>query len=502
VARLKIPMGDEGEQTTIALRGEERHARPTKPASSQDRIVDRLDPRLVNVLTALGFGVPIVGYFWFLARYSVDAIRYDQWDDVAVIKASYVDFFPLHAMWAQHNENRIFFQNAIVILLAHFAHFNVQIEEWLGALMLVAATMCILWAHKRRSQPTPWLYYCPVVILALSVAQEENTLWGFQIGWYLVLLCLAVAILLLDRVTLTWVAFLGALAAAVVGSFSSLQGLLIWPTGLVLLYFRRRSSSYVGPWITAAVASSILYFYNFNFNDFYNLTPDHHFALHHPLVALKFYLLAIGDIVGKPIQNGTGSAEETMVMLFGILIVALAIATVAICGLRRDERSGSPLGLALISYGLMFAAIVTQGRVQLGYAGAGFSRYTTFDLLIPIGIYLALVDRRLAVERTAMRSSGRRQPSNPEWRKVALPWALGLVLIVIVVQIPLGTYNGIQRGRSDYTADIQAANVLRNINGSSDSEVSSDLDAFASASWLREQARTLEEHRLSVFAGG
>jgi hypothetical protein len=497
-------MGDEGERTTIAVRGEEKEepeVLPAKPVSRQDRIVDHLDPRLVNLLTALGFGIPIVGYFWFLGRYSVDAIRYDQWDDVAVIKASYAQFFPVHAMWAQHNENRIFFENVITILLAHFAHFNVQIEEWLGAIMLVAATMCIVWAHKRRSQSTPWLYYCPVVILALSVAQEENTLWGFQIGWYLVLLCLAVAILLLDQVTLTWVAFLGALAVAVVGSFSSLQGLLIWPTGLVLLYFRGRSSSYVGPWITAAVASGLLYFYNFNFNDFYNLTPDHHFALHHPLVALKFYLLAIGDIVGKPIQNGTGSTEETMVMLFGILIVALAVATVAICGLRRDARSSSPLGIALISYGLMFAAIVTQGRVQLGYAGAGFSRYTTFDLLIPIGIYLALIDHPFAVRRMAPRSPGRRPPSNPDWRKVAFPWALGVVLLAILVQIPLGTYNGIERARSDYTASVQAANVLRNINESPDSEVRT-LDVFESAAWLREQARTLEEHRLSVFANG
>ena len=34
--------------------------------SSGKRIVDRLDPRLVNVLTAFGFGLPIAGYFWFL----------------------------------------------------------------------------------------------------------------------------------------------------------------------------------------------------------------------------------------------------------------------------------------------------------------------------------------------------------------------------------------------------------------------------------------------------
>ena len=40
--------------------------------SPRRRIVDRLDRRLVNTLTVLGFAVPIVSYYWFLGRYSID----------------------------------------------------------------------------------------------------------------------------------------------------------------------------------------------------------------------------------------------------------------------------------------------------------------------------------------------------------------------------------------------------------------------------------------------
>jgi hypothetical protein len=486
---------------------EKPDARSEESASSGKRIVDHLDPRLVNILTALGFVIPVAGYFWYLVRFSVNAMRGDQWVEVVVVKQSYVHFFPWGAMWAQENENRIFFQNVIVILLAHVAHFNIQIEEYLGAVMLAAATMCILWAHKRRSPSTPWLYYCPVPILTFSVVQEGNTLWGFQVGWYLIFLCLAAAILLLDRVTLTWVTLLGALAAAVVGSFSSLQGLLIWPIGLVLLYFRRRSLPYIGAWIAAAIASSILYFHNYNFTR----TPDRHFASQHPLVALKFFLLAIGDVVGQPITNGSESVGETMVMLFGILIVLLAVATVVICGVRRDERGSSPVGIAFICYGLLFAAIITQGRIEFGYAAAGFSRYTTYDLLILLGIYLALLGRRSQRGHIAT-ASAELQLSDSGWKyvrgsggwldRVGLSCALVVVLAAVLVQIPLGLYNGVQEARSDYTADIAAANVLRNINKSSDAEVNFNLDLFFKASWLRAQARTLEEHGLSVFANG
>ena len=70
--------------------------------------------------------------------------------------------------------------------------------------MLMTSTALLIWSHKRRSPSTPWLYYCPVALLALSVVQFENALWGFQMAWFLVLLAMATAVVLIDRVTLTW----------------------------------------------------------------------------------------------------------------------------------------------------------------------------------------------------------------------------------------------------------------------------------------------------------
>jgi hypothetical protein len=478
--------------------------------SPHKRVVDRLDHRLVNLLTVVGFGLPLIGYFWFLSRFSVNVVFGDQWDDVTVIKGSYVHFFDWGPMWAQHFENRIFFPNIVVVLLAHTVHFNIEVEEYLGAVLLVVATVFILWAHKRRSPSTPWLYYCPVAILILSVVQYGNTIWGFQLAWYMVMLCLASAILLLDRMALTWVAFLGALAVAVVGSFSSLQGLLIWPTGLVLLYYRRRSLLLVVVWIAGAVASIVLYFHNYEFT----VTPAREFARQHPLAAAKFFLFAIGDVVGKPVAIGTSTPDNSIVVLFGLVIVVLAVATVVICGVRRDTQGTSPVGVALICFGLLFAAVVTQGRSFLGYAGASFSRYTTFDLLILVGIYLALIGRRLpAVDINQVASSpsvrpppdtGRRASRGAGgWRdRVALPGALLVVLVAMVVQIPFGIHNGVQGGRSLFTINVKSASVLRNIDHASNAEIEEYLYFLESPSSIREKARTLEQHRLSLFGNG
>ncbi len=202
--------------------------------------VSRWDPRLVAALTVVGFGLPLAAYLWMLGRFSVNVLVGADWNEVTVIKQSYVQYFDWGQLWAQHTENRIFFPNLIVVLVAHTLHYDLRVLEYLGGAMLVAATAFMLVAHKRRSPTTPWLYYCPVAFLTLSFAQEGNTLWGFQMAWFLVLLALATALLLLDRASLSWLALVGAIAAATVGSFSSLQGLLIWPAGLVLCCYRRR----------------------------------------------------------------------------------------------------------------------------------------------------------------------------------------------------------------------------------------------------------------------
>jgi hypothetical protein len=497
-------------QSAFDLRRDQPGPRSGIADSGGGRFVDRLDHRLVNVLTVLGFGLPAIGYLWFLSRFSIDAIVGDQWDDVPVIQQSYVHFFDWGSMWAQHNENRIFFPNIVVVLLAHTAHFNIQVEEYLGAAMLFAATMFILWAHKRRSPSTPWLYYCPVAFLTFSVVQYGNTMWGFQMAWYMVLLSMATAILLLDRITLTWVTLVGALAAAVVGSFSSLQGLLIWPTGLVLLYFRRRSWPQLSVWIAAAIASAILYFHHYSSS----ATPYPQFARQHPLIALKFFLFAIGDVVGKPVPLGSANSDNTLVVLLGLGIVILAVATVFICGFRRDEHGSSPVGIALICFGLLFAAVITQGRSFLGYGGASFSRYTTFDLLILVGTYLALLGRRLHVPSgdQVETNSPKSPPSTSSWKhirvaggwmeRIALPSTLALVLVAIVGQIPFGAYNGVQGARHYYDDNVKAASVLRNIDHASNAEISRYLFFLESPSVVRDQARILELHRLSVFANG
>ena len=248
------------------------------------------------------------------------------------------------------------------------------------------------------------------------------------------------------------------------------------------------------------------------FRGYSSVTPAPRFAIEHPVIALKFFLLSVGDVVGKPIQDGTWGYQDTLVMLLGLLVVLLAVGSVLICGVRRDEHSGSPVGVALICYGLLFAGMITQGRILYGYEAASFSRYTTFDLLVLVGIYLALLGHRRHADagQLPMRPATpqqspdgqHRQPKSRRLDQVVLPYALVVVLLAIVLQIPFGIYNGVKGARSDHARDVEAATTLRNVNHVSDSELIRALIVSKPPSWIRKQAQTLEEHRLSVFADG
>jgi hypothetical protein len=471
------------------------------------RLVDRMDPRLVRVLTVVGFGLPVAGYLLLLHRYSVNLIFADQWDDVVVVHQSYVHLFDWSSLWAPHNENRIFFPNLIVVALAHTVHFNVQVEEYLSAAMLLTATFLLIWAHKRRSPASPWLYYCPVAILTLSIVQWENTLWGFQMAWYLVYLCLATVIVLIDRSTLSWWTLAAVTAAAVVGSFSSLQGLIIWPIGLFLLYHRRRPWPMSVAWVAAAAISIVVYFRNFSDA----VGPGPSLAWKHPYASLQFFLFAIGEVVDLPVT--IGQSANPPVLLFGLAIVIMAAATVAIYGIRRDERSGGPVGVGLICFGLLFAAVVTQGRIFFGAMGAGQSRYTTFDVLVLVGIYLALLERPRWSVRARSPSppvAAGLLPSDPRPR-LAPPMAWlqrhtlrvlrAALLVAIVIQVSVGIYYGLPGAKANYDRQVADVAILRTIDHRSDATVRDRLYYARSAGWIRMQVEFLKEHHLSLFEG-
>ena len=475
---------------------------PTDPGPAVELWnVGGLDPRFVKVLTVLGFAIPTIAYVVLVLHYQVNVVVADQWDNVPVIRQSYVHILDWSSLWSQHNDNRMLFPNLIAVMLAHTVHFNIEIEEDLSALILVAATAVLIWTHKRRSPATPLLFYCPVAFLMLTFAQWGNALFGFQIAWFLCLFAVVLVIALLDRPVLTRPTLVAAALLAVVASYTLVQGLLIWPVGLLLLYVRRRPRWTLFAWVAAAVLTAALYFYN--------LTPANdspRAVLEHPYLSVKFFLFALGDIVGM--QMKFGAPANAGVMAFGVLIFVLAIWVLIKWGLRRDESGAAVVGVAVIVYGFLFDALITNGRVIFGVWGATQSRYTTDTVLVLVGVYLAVVGSSAspAKSTSAVVESGRSKTRSQPMARLTFPVqringgvVRRIVLAVIVIQVLISVHYGLIHSRELHKQNLAAASLTRNIHHESEVAVKVGLYYFRTSTWIRSQAQFLEDHHLGPY---
>ncbi len=438
------------------------------------------------LLAVVGFLTPVALYLWLISADGVDMVRADQWFDVKLIHEWSAGTLSLGDLWAQHGENRVLFQNLITLVLARFFHYNVLIEEYLGATLLVAALALIVLAHHRRSPSTPWLWYCPVAFLLLTVAQWGGTLYGYSLGWYLIVLCLAAALFFLDKTTLSWIGWTGAAVAAVIASFSSLQGLFVWVAGLSILLQRGRPTRMIVAWLGTAILTTALYFYRWDATQGSGVS----YAFGHLGNTLQYFFFAIGDVVSVPLPDSPHGAQYG-VLLLGIAIFAVAIWSLGSHGFRVDQASARPLGVPLIWVGLLFAAAAAVARSEDGISNASFSLYVAFDMLILLGCLLVAIDRtpRDLEAPTKRASFGLRLNF-----KVA-------VGALVLVQVLAGTVNGITNARTYRGYEVMGAVLEAKIHQAPDGLVVSQLGAgYETATFIRRMTAYAQSEHLSLFS--
>jgi hypothetical protein len=430
----------------------------------------------MGVATVLGFVVPALAYCLFIQRYSVNVVVADQWNNLSLAAKAFSGHLNVSDLWAQHNENRMFFPNLAVLALAYSTHLDVRVETFASAILLFGAVALIIWTHKRRSPATPMLWYCPVAILMVTWAQFENTLWGIQIAWYMVLICLMGTLAVLNRLQITAFSLAAAAGIAVIGSYSSFQGLLIWAAGFVFLLYRGRGWRLLTAWIVLAAATTTLYLYHLDSSplSYYRIDP-----LAHPGVVTKLFFFSLGNVAGKPLPIASlivpahghvllGTASP-WIIAFGVVIFVCGVLAIASTLFSGSRQGSAPLGVALIVFSFGFDGLTAIGRGLYGYSAVSASRYTTYDLLALVGAYLVLITRPSVGRRTADTADGsvesRLQPRAYQLlqRVVtasarALP---ALVMACVVIQVVFGYSNGLSGGRARYRSAEQATNIIR-----------------------------------------
>lgn len=371
--------------------------------------------------------IPLALLMGFVASFSVNFPVHDQWrlvsifDKVAVGNATFEDF------WALHSNHRIVFPKIIITILAFISNWNINYEICLSICFSIVtfAAMYKLSSSQAKNQGDNLFNLANILtcLLVFSLVQHENWLWGFQLAWFLVNLCVTIAIFILSFESKLLPNFRLSIAAICCGiaSFSLAQGLLSWlavipsvvAVGGSIAQIRKRLSI----WILLFVGTCTLYFIDYH--------PKRQLSiillLEKPLVTINYFFNLLGSpIVRLPVVSG----------LVGLIIFSIFIFFVfhfrshnipILFGSRPDnidptviEKESKCLGTstnlvnsitgsreaaAWLSLGLfsVFSAVfITVGRAKFGANHAiESSRYTTVSIFLLIAIIqLCLVFNR------------------------------------------------------------------------------------------------------------
>jgi hypothetical protein len=215
--------------------------------------------------------------------------------------------------------------------------------------------------------------------------------------------------------------FIIAVLAAFISSFSSIQGLLTWVTGslLMLLIFRKNfyKSSFFIIWNIVAIISWIVYYINY-------VRPDLVIAFEHSEVIVAYYLAVIGNVVSGIIQK-----PLLLCLLGAFILIFTLIIGIAVWNNKQIKQFLFPLLLIVNS-------LLILGSIAIGRGGDWDgslllpSRYNSFSIYIGIGICLI----------------GMELYNNKKTNTIIKKLYVALVL-VLIVSVPLNAIDGIRKGK-------------------------------------------------------
>ena len=430
--------------------------------------------RVVAGVSWLFVLIPAALPYLYVHAFGVNVVFADAWDMVLVFRKWFSGRLAFADLYAQHVEHRMFFPRGVELLLGSLTRYNNVAEMYLivSCFLITAAVLLLAF---RREIGLPLIFFVPVALLIFSFRQYENMLFGFQISFAFTQTFGVLALYLLyssSRDNFRAYAFAAALGSATIASFSTAQGLLVWPAGLLGLLLgsvvRPGKKVLVGLWGIVGVAEWVAYFVDYK-------TPRGHLPLLHAVshigTATEYFLTLLGSaLFWQPDHAFSGG------LVIGCLALAMFLATYG-RGVLREHS----FWVSLFFYSLLILATITLGRAGMfGVWQAAISRYTTFSILAVASIYTLLARMVFA------RSSG-------VGRVVLLVALFGIVLL----SAGISYRNGIEAGRVQEASRERAAHVLETYRSQPDVRLAA---LYPRPETVRSRAPVLQRLGYNVFS--
>ena len=213
------------------------------------------------MLAILGFKVLLI------ARLRNSTPYWDQWAEAGVYLSYLSNTLSFDQLVAFHNEHRLLLTRATALALFVLnGSWDPILQMLVGAIVHVAAMGCLLIALGDILTRNRLLFLCVFTLVFYAVPFGwDNTLSGFQVQFYFLLLLGVLSLLLLSRARAWSAAWLVGTLLATLGYFSVASGALILPAAIVLALAqfavgqRRGAGELAGIALQAALAAVLLH---------------------------------------------------------------------------------------------------------------------------------------------------------------------------------------------------------------------------------------------------
>jgi hypothetical protein len=293
------------------------------------------------------------------------------------------DFFEQHVL------HRVFFPLLLMFGLAVATGFN-SVAFSFATLLLLGVNLALwraAYAKLLGKQGVRSLRFLPVPFLVFSLCIFETMLSGFDITFVMPLTAALAAFGALDRLSglqgrAARLGFALAAACAIVASFSSSMGLMVWIAGVWPLWCARPAGGarrrWIATWLFIGVLTWTAYFHDFQRYSPVSLTA----ALSRPFELCRYVIV----LLGTPLSFGFFTAPVA-----GVVVATLMAGSVARSG-RRGRIREHAFWLASSCFGLMSLGAIAAARLPDDTNYIVAPRYCLYSISIAISAYVLLVD--------------------------------------------------------------------------------------------------------------
>lgn len=433
--------------------------------------------KLVRVVSYLLIFLPVAIAFFYVNRFGVTAVYRDQWEMVVKFRHLTSGGFDLAELWEPHNAHRFFFPRLAMLALGSLTRWNNVAEMYLILVCLLVTLGCLLLAFGVSPGARAALFV-PVAFLVFNLGRHKNLLWGYQITFAFTQVFGVLTLFLLylfGRSSSGKLLFLAALVSGALTAGSSIQGLLVWPVGLLQMLIspvqRFRKWVLAGTWALTGTAIWIFYFVDYQRSG--DVSSSLLAQAASPVAGFRHFLTLIG-------RSLFYSQRRELVLIFGALLLLFAAWSLFLV-YRSNRLGGYSFWIGLMLLSLAILASITVGRSGNGIANAMASRYVTFSILFTASVYGMLA--KLALE------NGLRSATVP----------FGVLLAVVMLSMPGSYKNGLAEGRITKDSREEAATILLNYDTAPEEQLGKLWPRKGSQD-VRPRAAQLERLEYNVFA--